>query len=157
MQIRLLGHLEATVDGRPVALGGPKQRAILAMLALKANRTVSADALIAGLWDGNAPASAAKMVHNYVWRLRGGVADDGGARIVTHGRGYELQIEPELVDVCRFERLLAEAGRAAEAGLPAAAAREALALFRGEPLADVADEPFAGEEIRRLQELRLTA
>src|SRR3954454_6777202 len=157
MQIRVLGHLEATVDDRPVVLGGAKQRAILAMLGLEANRTVTADRLIEGLWGEDPPASAAKMVQNYVWRLRGVLADDGGAEILTHGRGYELRIEPDWVDVHRFEQLVSEAGRAAQAGEPGDAAREALALFRGDPLADLADEPFAGAEIRRLAELRETA
>ena len=82
------------------------------------------------------------------------LADGGGAEILTRGRGYELRIDRELVDVCRLERLVAEAGRAADAGEPAGAAREALALFRGEPLGDVVDEPFALAEIRRLEELR---
>ena len=156
VQISVLGHLEASVDDHPVALGGAKQRAVLAMLGLEANRTVSADRLIEGLWGEEPPPSAAKMVQNYVWRLRGALGDDG-AEIVTHGRGYELRIDSELVDACRLERLVAEAARAAEAGEPGQAARAALALFRGEPLADVADEPFAGPEIRRLEELRLTA
>src|SRR3954454_748825 len=113
MQLCLLGHLEASVDDRPVVLGGAKQRAILAMLGLEANRTVTADRLIEGLWGEDPPASAAKMVQNYVWRLRGVLADDGGAEILTHGRGYELRIDPELVDVRRVERLLAGGARRA--------------------------------------------
>src|SRR3954451_20927703 len=157
MQIRVLGHLEATVDDRPVALGGAKQRAVLAMLGLEANRPVTADRLIEGLWGEDPPPSAAKMVQNYVLRLRKALADDGGAEILTRGRAYELQIDRELVDACRLERLVAEAARVAEAGEANGAAREALALFRGEPLADVAHEPFAGAEIRRLEQLRLTA
>ena len=156
MQIRVLGHLEASVDDRPVALGGAKQRAVLAMLGLEANRAVSADRLVEGLWGEEPPRSAAKMLQNYVWRLRKVLAADGGAEILTHGRGYELRIDPELVDVVRFERLAAEAGRAATAGQPPYAAREALALFRGAPLADLADEPFAAAEIRRLEDLRET-
>ncbi len=157
MQIRVLGHLEATVDDRPVALGGAKQRAVLAMLGLEANRPVTADRLIEGLWGEEPPPSAAKMVQNYVLRLRKALAADGVAEIITRGRAYELQIDRELVDACRLERLVAEASRAADAKQPDGAAREALALFRGEPLADVAHEPFAGPEIRRLEELRLTA
>ena len=153
MQIRLLGHLEASVDDRPVPLGGAKQRAVLAMLGLEANRSVTADRLIEGLWGEEAPPSAAKMVQNYVWRLRKVLSDDGGVEILTRGRAYELQIDRELVDVLRLERLVAEA-RAAPIG---DTARQALALFRGDPLADVADEPFAIAEIRRLEELRLTA
>src|SRR4051794_13640694 len=157
MQILVLGHLEATVDDRPVALGGAKQRAVLAMLGLEANRPVSADRLIEGLWGEEPPPSAAKMVQNYVLRLRKALADEGGAEIFTRGRAYELRIDRELVDACRLERLVADASRAAGARERNGAAREALALFRGEPLADVADEPFAGPEIRRLEELRLTA
>ncbi len=158
MQIRVLGHLEATVDDRPVALGGAKQRAVLAMLGLEPNHAITADRLIEGLWGEEPPPSAAKMVQNYVWRLRAALAaDGGGAEIVTRGRAYELQIDREQVDVCRLERLVTEASRAAEAGEPGSAARAALALFRGDPLADVADEPFAIAEIRRLEELRLTA
>jgi DNA-binding SARP family transcriptional activator/WD40 repeat protein/energy-coupling factor transporter ATP-binding protein EcfA2 len=152
MQIRVLGHLEVDVDDRPVAVGGPKQRAVMAMLGLEANRTVSADRLAAGLWGEELPPSAAKMIQTYVSRLRHAIADDGGAAILTHGRGYELRIDPELVDVHRLERLVAEAARA-----NTQAAREALALFRGEPLADLADEPFAATEIPRLERLREAA
>src|SRR5262245_35984910 len=127
------------------------------MLGLEANRTVSADRLIEGLWGEEPPVSAGKMVQNYVWRLRGALAGDGAAEIVTRGRGYELRIDADMVDACRLERLVSEAERAAAAGEPGNAARAALALFRGEPLADVADEPFASPEIRRLEELRLSA
>ena len=88
MQIRVLGPVEASADGRSLALGGSKQRAVLAMLGLEANRTVSADRLIEGLWGERAPASAAKMVQNYVWRLRTVLGEDAGAEIVTRGRGY---------------------------------------------------------------------
>ena len=148
MRVRVLGPIEASVGGRPVPLAG-KQRALLAMLAVRANRTVSADALLEGLWGEQAPASAPKMVHQYVSQLRralGDVGDGDGVEILTRGRGYELRVAPDEVDAARFERLLAEG-----------AAREALALWRGPALADVADEPFAAAEIRRLEELRLTA
>src|SRR3954469_8081076 len=109
MQIHVLGHLEATVDDRPVALGGAKQRAVLAMLGLEANRPVTADRLIEGLWGEEPPPSAAKMVQNYVLRLRKALADDGGTEIRTRGRAYELRIDRELVDACRLERPLAGA------------------------------------------------
>ena len=157
MQIRVLGPLEASIDDQPVAIGGAKQRAVLAMLGLEANRAVTADRLIEGLWGDEPPASAAKMVQNYVWRLRSVLSAEGGAEIVTRGRAYELRIDRELVDVCRLERLVSEASRAAAAGRPASAAREALALFRGDPLADSPTQPFADPEIRRLEELRLAA
>src|SRR3954447_15542593 len=132
MQIRVLGHIEATIAERPVALGGAKQRAVLAMLGLEANRPVSADRLIAGLWGEEPPASASKMVQHYVWLLRKALTEDGGAQIVTRGRAYELRIDRERVDAWRLERLVGEAARGESGG----AAREALALFRGEPLAD---------------------
>jgi WD40 repeat protein/DNA-binding SARP family transcriptional activator len=157
MEIRLLGPLEVSIHDRPVALGGVKQRAVLAMLGLEANRAIAADRLIEGLWGEQPPPSAAKMVQNYVWRLRGALNGDSGAQIITRGRAYELHIERELVDACRLERLVSEASRASEAGRPDGAAREALALFRGEPLTDVAGEPFAPLEIRRLEDLRQTA
>jgi WD40 repeat protein/DNA-binding SARP family transcriptional activator len=155
VQLRVLGPVDARADGRPLSLGGAKQRAVLAMLGLEANRTVSADHLIEGLWGEHPPASAAKMLQNYVWRLRGLLDADAGAEIVTRGRDYELRIDPGSVDVCRVDWLLREATRAAEAGEPVDAAREALALWRGPALSDVADQPFAASAIRRLDELRL--
>jgi DNA-binding SARP family transcriptional activator len=145
MDLRLLGPVEAFVDGRPVALGPPKQRASLAMLALDAGRTVSADRLIDGLWGDDPPASATKMVQLYVSQLRR-LMNGNRAEIVTRGRGYELRMQDEDLDVVRFTRLL-EDGHT----------REALALWRGQPLADLSDEPFAAVEIQRLEELRLRA
>ena len=111
MRLNILGPVEATVDGRPAALGSPKQRAVLAMLGLEANRAVPADRLIEGLWDEQPPPSAANMVQNYVWRLRRALEGEGEAEIVTRARGYELRIDRELVDVCRLERLVSEAAR----------------------------------------------
>jgi DNA-binding SARP family transcriptional activator len=148
MDVRLLGPLEVDVDGRRVTLGAAKQRAILAMLALRANRTVSADELMEGLWGEHPPATAPKMVQQYVSQLRRVLPDGNGApaAILTRGRGYELRVPPESVDARRFERLVSEG-----------ATREALALWRGPALSDVADEPFAAAEIRRLDELRLAA
>jgi DNA-binding SARP family transcriptional activator/WD40 repeat protein len=157
MHIRVLGPLEASIDDQPVSIGGAKQRAVLAMLVLEANHTVTGDRLIDGLWGDDPPASAPKMVQHYVWRLRGALPSGGGAEILTRGRAYELRIDRDKVDVCRFERLVLEASRAATAGRPTSAAREALALFRGDPLADLAEQPFADPEIRRLEELRLAA
>ena len=113
MDLRLLGPVDARVDGRPVELGPPKQRAVLAMLALRAGRTVSADRLVEGLWGEQPPASATKMVQLYVSQLRR-VLDGNGAQIVTRGRGYELQLADGEVDAIQFERLL-EQDRAREA------------------------------------------
>ena len=147
MDIRLLGPVEARIDGRPVPVDGAKQRALLAILALNAARTVPAERLIEGLWGEEPPPTAAKTLRTYVSRMRKALQTTGdGTTIVTRPRGYELRVAPDDVDARRFERLVAR-------GAP----REALALWRGRALEDVADEPFAAVEIRRLEELRLDA
>ena len=145
MDLRLLGPLEVRLEDSPIELGARKQRAVLAMLALEAGKTVSADRLAEGLWGERTPATAQKMVQLYVSHLRRALGENG-ARIVTRGRGYELQLTDGEVDAARAERLIDESRP-----------RDALALWRGEPLADLADEPFAAAEIRRLEELRLRA
>jgi len=157
IELRVLGPVDASADGRRLPLGGAKPRAVLAMLALEANRALPVDRLIEGLWGEHPPPSAGKMVQTYVWRLRTVLGEDGGAAILTRGRGYELRVDPDAVDVRRFERLLARASRDGGADGADGAAREALALWRGPALADVADEPFAPAAIRRLDELRVEA
>ena len=128
------------------------------MLALSANRTVSSEELIDGLWAGRPPPSAAKNVQLHVSRLRKAFgSDDCGASIVTHGRGYELRVSEDAVDAVRFEQLIERARRDADQALPNGAAKEALELWHGAPLADVAAEPFAVAEIRRLDELHTRA
>lgn len=147
MRIHLLGPVEVTFGNGAVALGGPKPRGVLAMLALDAGSTVSAERLIDGLWGEDPPASAAKLVQLYVSNLRKALANgDEVEAIVTHGRGYELRVDRDSIDVARFERLLAQG-----------AAREALGLWRGPALADIVDQPFAAVETRRLEELRAAA
>jgi predicted ATPase/DNA-binding SARP family transcriptional activator len=154
MEIRLLGPVGLRLDGGDVALGAPKLRSVLAMLALRANQPVSADALTEGLWGEEPPASAAKTLQVYISRLRK-LLDGPDAEIVTRGRTYELRVPADCVDALRFEHLVMDA--AAEGGAPEGAAREALALWRGPALHDLADEPFAAAEIRRLEELWLRA
>ena len=147
MHVRLLGPVEARIDGRPVPLGGAKPRALLAILALNAAQPVSAERLIEGLWGADPPATAAKTLQAYVSRLRRALEASGnGTAIVTRARGYELRLAPDDVDAQRFERLMTRG-----------ATRDALALWQGRALEDVADEPFAALEIRRLEELRLAA
>jgi DNA-binding SARP family transcriptional activator len=147
MDIRLLGPVEACIEGRPVPLGGAKPRALFAMLALDVATTVSADRLMEGLWGEQLPPTAAKTLRAHVSRLRRALEASGdGTAIVTRAHGYELRLAPEDVDARRFERLV-------ERG----AAREALTLWRGRTLEDIADEPFAAAEIRRLEALREAA
>ena len=154
MEIRLLGLVEVRHDGGDVALGAAKQRAVLAMLALHANEPVSTDRLMEGLWGEAPPASAAKMVQLYVSQLRK-LLHRTDAEIVTRGRGYELRLPADRVDALRFERLVAAAARDGEGAT--GAAHEALSLWRGSPLHDLADEPFAAAEVRRLEELWVRA
>jgi DNA-binding SARP family transcriptional activator len=143
MQISVLGPVEVTADGHQVAIAKGKPRALLAVLALHEGSTVSSDRLVEALWGEAPPPTAAKMVQLYISQVRKALAASGdGAQIVTRGRGYELRLSDGDVDARRFEALVAD-------DMP----REALALWRGAPLADVADEPFADAEIRRLEEL----
>ena len=100
MQISLLGPVEVSSGGRPVAIGAGKPRALLALLALHEGSTMSTDRLVEGLWGEEPPATAAKMVQLCVSQLRKALAAEGDdAQIVTRGRGYELRIDPGCVDV----------------------------------------------------------
>ena len=157
LELRLLGPLEVLKNGAPVALGGQKPRALLAVLALEPGRVVSVDHLVESLWPGDPPETAAHAVQVYVSQLRKAL---GAENVVTRAPGYLLELEPERVDVRRFARLAGE-GRSALAGGDAGAAegalREALAFWRGPALADFLYEPFAQTEIARLEELRLVA
>jgi DNA-binding SARP family transcriptional activator/DNA-binding beta-propeller fold protein YncE len=164
VDFRLLGPFDVVVNGRSVGLGGAKQRALLAILAIHANEVVPADRLIEQLWPHDAPDSAANTVQAYVSRLRK-VLDANGSNgaqptIVFRAPGYVLTMPPEQIDARRFERLLTEAEAQAATGDTAGAAgslREALGLWRGAPLADFTYEEFAQPEIARLEELRLRA
>ena len=154
MKFRLLGPLEAVHGERPLALGGRKQRALLARLLMDVNRTVAAARLIDDLWGENVPDTAGKMVQVHVSRLRK-VLPTGV--LVTRPPGYALEVEPDDVNVTRFTRLRAE-GRAAllagDARRAASRLHEALSLWRGPPLAEF-PEPFAGPEAARLEQLHL--
>jgi DNA-binding SARP family transcriptional activator len=157
VEFAILGPLEARADGRELALGGPKQRAVLAMLLLQANQPVSRDRLIDGLWAESPPRTAAHTLDDYVSRLRRTL---GGDRIDRHPAGYLIRVEPGELDLERFEALL-EQGRSGAAARDAAQASDvlgkALGLWRGRALADLANEPFAASESERLEERRLLA
>jgi predicted ATPase/DNA-binding SARP family transcriptional activator len=153
MEYRLLGPLEVRGnDERPLPLTRPMARALLAILLLSANRVVSRERLIDGLWGDEPPETAMKMVQLNVSRLRKLLP--GGA-LQTRPPGYVLEVEPEQLDLLRFERLLADARRA-EPERAARVLQEALMLWRGPALAEF-DEPFARVERERLDDLRLTA
>ncbi len=137
----------------PLPLPGGRPRALLALLLLHRNEIVSVDRLIDALWPDAPPTSARKAVQVYVVQLRRIL---GEGPLLTRGPGYSVRMAPDQLDLERFERLVASARRAAPAGA-ATALHEALALWRGAPLADVADGTFAQLEIARLEDLRLAA
>ncbi|HLG07454.1 MAG TPA: BTAD domain-containing putative transcriptional regulator [Gaiellaceae bacterium] len=156
MELRLLGPLGAMKGGSTVSLGGPKPRALLALLALDAGRVVSVDRLVEELWTGAPPETANHAVQVYVSQLRKTLGDV----IVRRAPGYVLDLDPEAVDVHRFTRLATDGHeelRAGNGGAAAGTLRDALALWRGPALADFAYEPFAQTEIARLEDLRFTA
>jgi DNA-binding SARP family transcriptional activator len=153
MDFRLLGPMEVAGDEGPLALGGIKQRSLLAMLLLHANQVVSTDRLIDALWGASPPFTCGKSIQVYVSRLRKALADN---RLVTYAPGYVVYVDATELDLARFEQLVTEARRAS----PESAStklREALSLWRGPPLADLAYEQFAQAEIARLEEMRLGA
>jgi DNA-binding SARP family transcriptional activator len=153
MDFRILGLVEARRNGVPLTAIGPKQRALLALLLLHANEPMPRASLVDGLWGDDPPETAAKALQVYVSQLRRLV---GRELIRTRPGGYQLEIAPAALDLLRFQGLVAEA----RASAPAAAARklrEALALWTGPALADVADAAFAQTETGRLEELRLAA
>lgn len=161
MEFRVLGALEVRAGGQAIPLGGAKQRALLAALLLQANEVVSRPRLIDGLWGEEPPATAAHTVETYVSRLRR-VLHDAGSHdaLITRPPGYMLRINPPELDLNRFEDLSREGRWALAEGNPEVAAerfRQALALFRGPPLDDVAFFPFAQAELGRLAEMRLAA
>ena len=158
MEFAILGPLEVRDGDRVVALGGPKPRALLALLLVNANETVSADRLAIGIWGEEAAADATRTLQVHVSRLRKALG--GGEALVTSVGGYRLRVEPGALDAERFELLVADGGERLEAGDPeraAAVLRDALALWRGPALADVAAAPFAAAAIARLEEQRLAA
>jgi DNA-binding SARP family transcriptional activator/streptogramin lyase len=158
---RILGPLEVSADGRVIDIGGPKQRALLAILLLHANESVPRGVLVHELWGERPPPGAQGSLDVYMSRLRKALGAAGnGQAVVTRPGGYCLQLADGLLDVHRFERLVTE-GRSALAGnapeQAAASLREALALWRGNALGDLNCEPFAQVEAGRLEELRLGA
>jgi DNA-binding SARP family transcriptional activator/outer membrane protein assembly factor BamB len=158
MEFRLLGPVEALRGGQPVALGGAKPRALLALLLLHPNEVVSRDLIVDALWSERAPGTAEHSLDVQVSRLRKALAPD--EPLVTRSGGYVLEVEPEQIDAQRFEQLLDEGRNANAAGRPKealAALGAALALWHGRALGEIAYEDFARGESERLEELRLVA
>jgi len=157
VEFRVLGPLEASVDGRPAELGGARQRAVLAILLATPGEVVPASRLIDDVWGEDPPGTAANLLQGCVSHLRRALGKDA---IETRGSGYAVVADEGALDLALFERHAGAGARELSAGRPEAAAgelRAALALWRGPALADLADEPFARPIAARLDELRLAA
>jgi DNA-binding SARP family transcriptional activator len=157
VEFRILGPLEVWHEGRPVHIGGAKERALLVLLLLHAGEPVSVDRLIDELWGDSPPATARKSLQVRVAGLRRAVRGDV---LLRRGDAYVVRLEPDQLDLHRFEQLLSDGSHALAAGDPAVAAttlREALAVWRGPALADFAYESFAQVPIARLEDLRVHA
>ncbi len=167
LEVRLLGPFEVALGSRTVTIGSPKQRAVLALLALQAGRVVSSDALCDLLWHEDQPAAPSATLQSLISRLRATLAGAAGARIElgrdvlrTREPGWALDAEPAAVDALRFQELTGRARRRRERGEDVAAAAdlgEALRLWRGAALVDVVDAGYLGPQATRLDEARLDA
>ncbi|MGH8983169.1 MAG: BTAD domain-containing putative transcriptional regulator [Acidimicrobiia bacterium] len=165
LRFALLGPLEVDRSGTALDLGGPKQRAVLALLLIEHNRVVSLDRLVDQLWGGQPPARAAASLQAYVSNLRRTLEPERPARararlLVSQAPGYALRVPPEAIDAVEFEAAVREGHELLVSAQPAAA-RETLAAalrrWRGPALADFLFEPFAQAEVARLEELRFAA
>ncbi|MFI0448723.1 AfsR/SARP family transcriptional regulator [Actinomadura sp. 6N118] len=154
MRIGILGPLEVAADGHPVEVGGARLRALLILLALNADRTVSADRLIDDLWEDRPPSTAPNALQSLVSRLRPMI---GREHLESKPGMYRLLIPPAAVDAHDFEARVGHALRTGDPARRAAELREALALWRGPALEDVAGRPFAEGPSARLEGLRRTA
>jgi YVTN family beta-propeller protein len=154
LEFRVLGPLEASRDGVGLDLGPRKQRAVLALLLLNANRVVATDRLIDDLWGDSPPESARSALQVYVAGLRKALGSDGEV-LRTRAPGYVLEVEPDALDLARFARLRAEARASTDEERRAALLDEALALWRDSPLAELKSEPFSLTAVAQLEELRL--
>jgi DNA-binding SARP family transcriptional activator len=154
LEFRILGPLEVVGEHGPIRLGGPRQRATLAILLLNANRVVSVDRLADDLYSGAAPVTAVTQIQRQISELRKALGDE--SMIETRSPGYVIRLEPQQLDLHRFERLAEEAARE-EARMAVDLLREALDLWRGSALADLAYESFARPVVERLEEIRLAA
>jgi DNA-binding SARP family transcriptional activator len=153
LEFRLLGPLDVSSDGGPVAITGQRQRALLAILLLRPNRVVPAEALVELLWGETPPKTALTSLHNAVSHLRKAL---GPSLVLTRPPGYVLDVDPEQIDLGRFERLV-ELARRLEPDERAGTLRQALGLWRGAALADFLYEPWAQGDVQHLEDLRLTA
>src|ERR671911_1885186 len=153
---RILGPLEVDVGGKTIPLGGPKQRAVLAHLVLRANELVPAETLIDQIWPEEPPEKVRNVIQTYVSHLRKAL---GHERIQSQGPGYRLRLDPAELDAARFDALMRDAKKSLplDPNVAVATLEDALALWRGPALADLADQSSLLAEAARLDEFRLEA
>jgi WD40 repeat protein/DNA-binding SARP family transcriptional activator len=153
---RILGPLEVDVGGDTVPLGGPKQRAVLAHLVLRANQLVPAETLIDQIWPEEPPEKARNVIQTYVSHLRKALGHD---RIESNGPGYRLRLDTSELDAARFDALVKDAKKTlpVDPNVAVATLEDALALWRGPALTDLADQSSLLAEAARLDELRFEA
>jgi DNA-binding SARP family transcriptional activator/tetratricopeptide (TPR) repeat protein len=158
VRFRLLGTFELRSDGRAIKLGRRREKLLLALLALEAGRIVAVDRLIELLWEGDEPASAVTSVHSHVARLRAVLQTvPEKPQILRRGTGYALDVAEETVDVHRFRGLVRRADQATDTQERSLLMAEALALWQGPPLADVASDRLRSRICLELDELRVGA
>lgn len=161
IEFRVLGSVEIVADGQPVDLNGRKSREVLALLLLHANEAVPQARIVDDLWGEDPPLTVDTSLRVAVSKLRKGLEPAGARHLLeSRQRGYALRVGEAIVDAIRFEELAAEGGRLLEETAASEASdrlREALALWRGPPYADLSDLPDAISERRRLNEIRLEA
>jgi DNA-binding SARP family transcriptional activator len=156
----LLGPLRVRIGDALIPVPQGKQRTVLAALLLRAGQVVTLDDMAEMMWGTEPPRSARVTVQNYVMRLRKALGDVERARIKTYPHGYSIGVDAGELDLTMFEAHVAAACEAAHDGVWRAAATEAgraLALWRGDPLADVESDLLAAQELPRLTEMRLRA
>ena len=155
IEYRILGSLEVCADGRLIEVRGARLRSLLVILLLRANQSVPRDVLLHELWGEQPPESGRTALQVLVSKLRKALGD-AGALLTTRPPGYLIRVEREQLDLYRFEGLVSGAD-GADPAVAAGRLREALALWRGPALADLAYESFAQPAIGRLEELRVAA
>jgi WD40 repeat protein/DNA-binding SARP family transcriptional activator len=156
MQFRVLGPLEVDAGSGAIPLGGPKQRAVLAHLLLRANQLVPAETLVDEIWGDESPQQARNIIQTYISHLRKALGRD---RIQSHAPGYRLRLDPSELDATRFDALMRNARKVlpVDPDIAVAALEDALAIWRGPALADLVDRSSLLVEATRLDQLRLEA
>ena len=162
LRVGILGPLAVELDGRPVVIASLRQRALLVLLAMEAGRAVAVDRLIDRLWDGTPPPQAAVTLRSYVSNVRQALGGPAGAAtaLATRGAGYLLELPGEALDAVRLRRLTEQGRELLREGRPGealVALEEAVGLWRGQPLAEVADHEAARSTVTALTELYLGA